>query len=181
MKKGIDLPLKRPLFFKSGMNSRLFSHSFLRYQAFSLTLLVLLTMVLLGGSAFGQAFNFNGGTVEGWFLNGAWDDAGGGPWSESFSSLSWYDQANYPNAPNTDPVGDNRGSLYFSSSVAYPVPSSGTSWWIMQLHSPNLSGNSQWQKAVSYSVRLYRTMASGSLYANLYVKVWDFDQARRIG
>ena len=52
-------------------------------------------------------------------------------------------------------------------------------YWIMEMHSPDLTSNSSWQTAKGFSVRIVEAMSVGNdMLAQLIVKVWDNDQSR---
>lgn len=121
-------------------------------------------------------FDFNDGTAQGWWLDGAYDENGNGPFSSNFS-FSWWDMVNYPNVPFSDPNGDGNGSAMLFTPSGHGINNPAGTWWIMQFHSPDLSGSSTWQTATGYSVEIADAMSVGwTLYCNLYVKVYDFDQ-----
>jgi len=125
-----------------------------------------------------EKFDFNDGTVQGWTLTGAFDENGRGPFSSNFSN-GWQDAVSYSNAPGVDPMGDQKGSLRLATLGGHGITNSGATWWIMQLHSPDLTDFPTWQSAKGYSVEIAECMASfGAIYANLYVTVYDQDQAR---
>jgi PKD repeat protein len=120
-------------------------------------------------------FDFNDGTLQGWTLQGAFDESGNGPFSHQFIGLEWWDQCNYPNPPNTDPVGDGQGSaLFWTLGWTISMPG-GASWCLMQYHSPDLSSSPIWQSADGYTAEIYQqcTAPGQSIYANLYVTVYD--------
>ena len=126
-------------------------------------LLVISFIVALHCAAFGQTFRFDAGT-EGWTLDGPYDpDTGLGPYPSNFSILQW-----------------SAGSIMFEADGGHGIYNPGATWWLMQFLSPNLSGNSAWQSATGYSVRLNDSMSlpGSTLWANLYVAVYDYDQAR---
>ena len=130
------------------------------------------------GPASSVAFDFNDGTAQGWTMQGAFDEDGDGPFQSNFV-FNWYDQVNYPNTPFSDSNGDNNGSIGIFTSSAHGVSNSGATWWIMRYHSPDLSSNNTWQTADGYSVEIADGMSTdGTLYCNLYVKVYDSDQAK---
>ncbi|MFO7889770.1 MAG: fibronectin type III domain-containing protein [bacterium] len=130
------------------------------------------------GPASSVAFDFNDGTAQGWTMQGAYDEDGDGPFQSNFV-FNWYDQVNYPNIPFSDTNGDNNGSIGIFTSSAHGVSNSGATWWIMRYHSPDLSSNNTWQTADGYSVEIADGMSTdGTLYCNLYVKVYDSDQAK---
>ncbi len=130
------------------------------------------------GPASSVAFDFNDGTAQGWTMQGGFDEEGDGPFQSNFV-FNWYDQVNYPNTPFSDPNGDNNGSIGIFTSSAHGVSNPGATWWIMRYHSPDLSSNNTWQTADGYSVEIADGMSTdGTLYCNLYVKVYDSDQAK---
>ncbi len=121
-------------------------------------------------------FDFNDGTAQGWWLDGAYDENGNGPFSSAFT-FSWWDMVNYPNVPFNDPNGDGNGSVMLFTSGGHGINNPSGTWWIMQFHSPDLSGSGTWQGATGYSVELADAMSVwGTLYCNLYVRVYDHDQ-----
>ncbi len=123
-------------------------------------------------------FDFNDGTVQGWTMTGAFDGSGHGPLPNSFTS-GWKDQVNFPSAPGLDPAGDHKGSMHMSTLGGHGISAPGETWWIMQLHSPDLTGNTLWQTARGYTCEIAECMASlQPLYANLFVRVYDQDQAK---
>ncbi|MEJ2629509.1 MAG: hypothetical protein P8078_13275, partial [bacterium] len=123
-------------------------------------------------------FDFNDGTDQGWTMQGAFDEDGDGPFSSNFV-FDWEDQVNYSNVPFSDPTGDNKGSLEIYTSSGHGVSNAGATWWAMQYHSPDLSSNSTWQSVDGYTVEIADGMSTnGTLYCNLYVKVYDLDQAK---
>lgn len=128
-------------------------------------------------TATGTGFHFDGGGVDGWTALGPYDGNGGGPYSSSFS-FEWFDTTNAPGTIGADPADGLGGSIGFSTPGGTGMPSTGSSWWIMQLWSPDLSADTRWQGARGFSVQIAEDMAlSPTLYANLYVQVYDNDQA----
>lgn len=125
----------------------------------------------------GTPFAFNDGTVQGWTLQGAFDEAGGGPFSSGFFSL-WKDEIDHPAPPGQACAGDNCGSFCLGCMSGHGISNPGKTWWIMQMHSPDLSGNSDWQTATGFTVQIANCMGPSTVYANLYVKVYDLDQAK---
>lgn len=124
-----------------------------------------------------EKFDFNDGTVQGWTLAGAFDENAHGPFSSNFFN-GWQDAVNYP-CVGLDQMGDRKGSLRMATLGGHGITNPGATWWIMQLHSPDLAGSPTWQSAKGYTVEIAECMASfGSIYANLFVKVYDQDQAR---
>lgn len=128
-------------------------------------------------SAYGK-FDFNDGTVQGWTLGGAYDEQGRGPFSSAFFD-GWQDAVNFPNPPGLDPMGNQRGTLRLATLGGHGVTNPGANWWVMKLMSPDLSSSPTWQQATGFSVEIAECMASfGQAYANLWVTVYDHDQAR---
>ncbi|MBD3291131.1 hypothetical protein GF337_20155, partial [candidate division KSB1 bacterium] len=118
-------------------------------------------------------FDFDDGTVQGWTLEGAFDNSGGGPLDHSFV-FGWKDPVDYPVPPGADAMGNNLGSIQMFAFGGHGIDNPGQSWWIMRFKSPDLSTSSNWQNAAGYSVEIAECMASfGSLYANLYVVIYD--------
>ncbi len=125
------------------------------------------------GSDIPDKFDFDDGTVQGWSLEGAFDNTGGGPFSHNFV-FGWKDPVNYPNPPGGDASGNNNGSIQMFTMSGHGINNPGQSWWIMRFKSPDLSSAVNWQNASGYSVEIAECMASfGSLYANLYVVIYD--------
>ena len=121
-----------------------------------------------------QKFDFNNGTNQGWTMQGAYDENGNGPYSSNFT-IGWTKLVNYP----TPDPSSNKGSLLLNTSGGHGVTGSSGNYWIMQLISPDLSTDISWQSATGFSVRITENMTVGSsLYANLIVTVYDYDQAR---
>lgn len=129
--------------------------------------------------AFAQQFVFNSGAnLVGWTLQGAFADCNDPcsactPYGHSYA-IDWYDQVNYPDGPNTDPLGNSMGALRMSGSGDTLVPSTASNW-AMRLASPDLSSNSSWQKIVGFSAKLYRALGPGNIYARLFVELFDND------
>jgi hypothetical protein len=149
-----------------------------RCRFLAASVLVAVLAIVLPDAAAGQygTFDFNDGTAQGWWLDGAYDENGNGPFSSAFT-FSWWDMVNYPNIPFNDPSGDGNGSVMLFTSGGHGINNPSGTWWIMQFHSPDLSGSSTWQGATGYSVELADAMSvGGTLYCNLYVKVYDYDQ-----
>jgi hypothetical protein len=148
------------------------------FTGICLVVAILLGLSVRSGSAQYGTFDFNDGTVQGWWLDGAYDENGNGPFT-SYFTFSWWDMVNYPNTPFNDPAGDNNGSAMLFTSGGHGINNPAGTWWIMQFHSPDLSGSSTWQGATGYSVELADAMSVwGTLYCNLYVKVYDIDQGQ---
>jgi hypothetical protein len=123
-------------------------------------------------------FNFDDGTSQGWSLSGAYNDVGQGPHANNFT-FGWKDQVDYPDAPGKDPAGDSHGSIQMTTANSHGISDPGRTWFIMQFHSPDLTSNSVWQAAKGYTLELAECMAvSATMYQNLYVKVYDKDQAK---
>ncbi|MCR4439992.1 MAG: FlgD immunoglobulin-like domain containing protein [bacterium] len=128
-------------------------------------------------STYGK-FDFNDGTVQGWTLDGAWDETGSTRYSSNFFD-GWQDAVSFPNPPGLDPMGDQRGSLRLATLAGHGITNPGANWWIMKLLSPDLAGSPTWQEATGFSVEIAECMANfGQAYANLWVIVYDHDQAR---
>jgi hypothetical protein len=125
----------------------------------------------------GTAYSFDNGTVQGWTIQGAYDNLGAGPFSSHFVSM-WKDDIDFPSPPGQAVAGDSHGSFYLGCANGHGVTGSGGTWWIMQMHSPDLSSASAWQTAKGYSVEIANCMGPSAVYANLYVKVYDYDQTR---
>jgi hypothetical protein len=113
-------------------------------------------------------FDFNDtNSLESWYMDGAYSETGAGPFNTSFS-LSNYSQ-----------------SLSMGQDFLYVSGNPGV-WWIMKLHSPDLTNSPYWQNTVGFSCALENEMTHcgdigghyqcAYLYANLYVKVFDVDQ-----
>ncbi|MBN2009889.1 T9SS type A sorting domain-containing protein [candidate division KSB1 bacterium] len=122
-------------------------------------------------------FNFDDGTVQGWTVSGPYGDGGGGPVSSNFFSI-WKGDVNYPNPPGLDPA-NNDGSFSIGTLNGHGITGglSGT-FWIMQMKSPDLTSNATWQSASGYTIRIADCMGYSKIYANLYVRVYDNDQAK---
>jgi len=141
---------------------------------------ILIALLPRSQAVLAKGFDFNDGTVQGWTLDGPYDPgSGSGPFSSNFVD-GWSDSVNFPNAPGSDPTGDNQGSLQMITSGGHGIEGISGDWWLMKFRSPDLSSSEVWQKASGYSVRIAECMGGGSitLYANLYVKVYDFEQER---
>jgi hypothetical protein len=123
-------------------------------------------------------FAFNDGTAQGWTMQGAFNEAGQGPHANNFA-FGWKDQVDFPDAPGKDPAGDGHGSVQISTSSSHGISDAGRTWFVMQFHSPDLSSLSDWRNAKGYTLEIAECMiASGTMYQNLFVKVFDLDQAR---
>ena len=122
-------------------------------------------------------FDFNDGTVQGWTFSGVYDESdnslGHSMW------FAWWDHANYPNGPNTDPSGDNMGSAMLASLGWSPSVPGANEWAIARVVSPDLSGDASWQAAGGFTVEVFDGLAQGlhTIYANLFVTVYDNDMA----
>jgi hypothetical protein len=125
-----------------------------------------------------QTFSFDDGTAQGWTLAGAYNEAGLGPHASNFT-FGWKDEVQYSGPPGQDPAGDGRGSIRMNTAGGHGITDPGRTWFIMQLHSPDLSASPVWQAAKGYALEIADCMTgSGTLYANAYVTVYDQDQAR---
>ncbi|MBN2356731.1 hypothetical protein JXO59_11510, partial [candidate division KSB1 bacterium] len=125
-----------------------------------------------------DAFTFDDGTTQGWTLVGAYDETGSTQYAHNFQ-FGWKDPVHFPNPPGGDPMGDQNGSIQCFTLGGHGINNPGHTWWIMQYHSPDLSAMPAWQSAKGYTVEMAECMASlGVLYANLYVRVYDHDQAK---
>lgn len=146
------------------------------YNLFYCTLIILLGPA---GISWAVTFDFNDGTAQGWSMDGAYiADITGGPYTHGFIS-EWDTETSYPNAPGLDPVGNLNGSYCMRTiGVSHGISGAAGNWWIMQLKSPDLSTDTDWQNCEGYSVQIAECMVSlGSdpLYANLFVKIYDHD------
>ncbi|MBN1418851.1 MAG: hypothetical protein JXP34_08745 [Planctomycetes bacterium] len=123
-------------------------------------------------------FDFDDGTTQGWTLQGAFDEDGDGPFSSSFA-LGWHDRVEYPSPPGNDASGDQEGALMLGTLGGHGITNPGATWWIMQFHSPDLSGSAAWQNAQGYTAKIAECMgAMTEMRANLFVKVYDNAQSR---
>jgi hypothetical protein len=129
-----------------------------RRLIYGIAVIAILWFGVLHNPALGQTFTFDT-NLQSWTTYGPIDENGSGPFSSNFSALQW-----------------SAGSAMFQAVNGPGISDPGATWWIMQLVSPDLSGNASWQIATGYSVRLRNNMTGSSVYANLYVKVFDRDQ-----
>jgi len=142
------------------------------------TLLISLMLTVTISHAQYGTFDFNDGSVQGWWFDGAYDEDGDGPFSNDFT-FSWFDNVDYPTIPFNDPAGNNKGSLMMYTGGGHGINNPSATWWIMQFHSPDLSSSSTWQTATGFSVQIADAMSlGGTLYANLYIRVYDIDQSQ---
>ncbi|MCK4294966.1 MAG: hypothetical protein KAY65_17340, partial [Planctomycetes bacterium] len=127
-----------------------------------------------------SVFDFNEGTVQGWTLQGAFDPEIYNITFPSNFTNGWNDYFNYPELPGSDPAGNMQGSLQMYTSGGHGIDNPGGEWWQMHFHSPDLSISESWQRASGYSVRIAECMGGGltTLYANLFVNVYDLDLDR---
>jgi len=119
-----------------------------------------------------QKYDFNNGTIQGWTMQGAYDENFKGPYSNNFT-ISWTNIVNYP-TPST-----GCGSILFYCSGGHGITGSSGTYWIMQFISPDLSSISSWQNTTGVSAKIVENMTNGStLYANIIVTLYDQDQAK---
>ena len=133
-----------------------------------------------GQPALAGSFDFDDGTVQGWTLQGAFDPEINNITFPCNFTNGWNDYFNYPEAPGSDPAGNMRGSLQMYTPGGHGIDNPDGEWWLMQFYSPDLSTSESWQRAFGYSVRIAESMGGGliTLYANLFVKVYDLDLDR---
>lgn len=125
-----------------------------------------------------DAFTFDDGTTQGWTLVGAYDESYATLFPNSFIN-GWKDQVHFPHPPGGDATGDLNGCLQCFTINGHGITNPGHTWWAMEFHSPDLSALPAWQSAKGYTVELAECMVSlGILYENLFVQVYDIDQAR---
>ncbi len=147
----------------------------MNFRHLSLAIILGLTIGMISFAS-AQKYDFNDGTLQGWTMKGAFDENGNGPFSNNFV-LSWTNLVNRP-APNP---GSNQGALKMSVSGGAGVSGGTGPWWIMELHSPDLSNHSGWQNAKGFSIEIVdnMTVSTGdTLYAYLWVTVYDYDQTK---
>lgn len=77
-----------------------------------------------------NAFDFNDGTVQDWYVIGAYDESGNGPFSSHFSA-SWADAVSYPTAGLADPIGNNKGSYKICNVMGHGITNPGATYWYM--------------------------------------------------
>ncbi len=138
--------------------------------------LVLTGILLLGLSlpAFGQTYDFDDGSMQGWYSSGPYDENGFSDFTSNFSQMYWDDQTNYPNGLGQDPIRDGNGSITITADNGHGIYLPNSSWWILRFHSENLAELGEWQNADGYTVQINENMGD-QIYANLYVRVYDFD------
>ncbi|MCP4257484.1 MAG: hypothetical protein GY774_08145 [Planctomycetes bacterium] len=153
-------------------------------EKFLIQLVVIVSIFAILGSGgqivLADSFQFNDGTTQEWTLHGAYDPSlGDEPFATNFI-IEWSDSFNYPHLPGSDPIGDDQGSLQLYTPGDHGIDNPRGTWWYMQLQSPDLSSSEIWQKASGYSVKIAESMGAGktTLYANLFVKLYDLDQKR---
>lgn len=115
------------------------------------------------------SFQFDGSAydTQGWWLDGAYSENAEdpGPFDHSFS------------------IGKSNSTLrLYDGSIS----GNSNDWWILRLHSPDLTNSASWQNAVGFRCTLQDSINNcgyiGGYYwcpdshANLYVKVFDVDQ-----
>ncbi len=109
-------------------------------------------------------FDGSGSDEQGWWLDGAYSENSSdpGPFDHTFSI-----------SKNSGTLRLYEGSITGNSNV----------WWIMKLHSPDLTNSSSWQNAIGFQCTLQDEMSHcdtggwpcAKTYANLYVKVFDVE------
>ena len=122
------------------------------------------------------AYYFTSGQ-QGWGLRGAYDNYGNGLLDHNFelypSSVVTYP---YPDILEP-PIGE--GSLCMLTTGPHAVSSPGAQYWVMQIHSPDLSDCEAWQQAGGYTAAIMHNLsATAPIYANLVVRVYDVAEAR---
>ena len=104
-------------------------------------------------------FNFNTGNTQNWITRGPYNQEGT-LLTSNFSSITWSDTTNYPNPIGSDTI-DLNGSVSFScDSGTGVVPVNQDSWWIMEIASPDLTTNLDWQIADGYSIKIIENMST---------------------
>ena len=99
---------------------------------------LVLSLSVRSGSAQYGTFDFNDGTVQGWWLDGAYDENGNGPFS-SYFTFSWWDMVNYPNTPFNDPAGDNNGIVARKFQPGAPAAAEIGVGEVLRLHARGLA------------------------------------------
>ncbi len=134
-----------------------------------------------GGDGSAAGFNFDDGTTQGWTLKDPVIFPAEIPLSSNFSN-GWSDISNYPETPQAARAGDHRGSLQIYTPGGHGIkgPSSSSTFWVINLSSPDLSTSPLWQQAKGYTVRIANCMSSAEipLYVNLHLYFRDPDSGR---
>ncbi|MCZ6617577.1 MAG: hypothetical protein O7E57_05550 [Gammaproteobacteria bacterium] len=96
--------------------------------------------------------SFNQGSIQGWTMDGLYDGDTNNKISIWNFPPFWLDNTDFSSRPMLDPLGDNKGSIMFPMGPG--IPQSSSKKWRVDLISPDLSGDTNWQdiKGISAAV-----------------------------
>ena len=116
-------------------------------------------------------FTFDDGTGQGWWHDGTFVPPSSTPTGSNFV-FDWVDAVDYPST--SDPA-DGNGALSLQTSMGAGVSGAGD-FWITRFRSPALTEFPAWQAAGGNRIRIRNELGSNDVWAQLYVRIFDFDQ-----
>ncbi|MBN1893130.1 hypothetical protein JW906_01495 [bacterium] len=120
-------------------------------------LAVLVLCMAAAPCATADVFNFDQGNLQGWTMQGIYAyETYPAVYANPFSFL-WSDKTQHPGAMDGDPMGNSAGSalaiaVNFDLPAGYP---SGASYWFIDLVSPDVTSDPQWQNMTGVSAEIY--------------------------
>jgi len=136
-------------------------------------------MLIIVSSGFSQAYDFDNGTLQDWTMKGiyAWTPGTTIEYQNPFS-FSWDDETQYPGEADKDPEGDDFGSAsVYTSDLTFPPDFDvGSEWWFVDLFSPDITSNQQWQDITGISLNLHSAgFSSGEGFIQILLDVTKSD------
>ncbi|MBD3386403.1 T9SS type A sorting domain-containing protein [candidate division KSB1 bacterium] len=128
-------------------------HDMLQFKKF-----ILIACLIMAGFTFSFAFDFDSWELQRWTMQGIYAyDTYPTPYTPNPFTLSWDDAIQYPSF--NDPVGNHLGSLRILADQ-FQLPNnfpSGTSYWLVDLISPDVTNQAKWQDITGYSFNLHQS------------------------
>ena len=124
-----------------------------------ITSVAVCAVLSLIGATSARAYDFDDGTLQGWTMQGIGDGNTATYHAPNPFSLGWDDRTQYPGdisvGPHGDPIGNNLGSLAASTgNLILPAGFPSGAWWFIDLVSPSLTANPQWQQMTGLSLKV---------------------------
>jgi hypothetical protein len=118
---------------------------------------ILIGCLIMAGFTFSVAFDFDSWELQRWSMEGIYAyDTYPTLYTPNPFTLSWDDAIQYPSL--NDPAGNNLGSLRIHTEQ-FQLPNnfpSGTSYWLVDLVSPDVTNQIKWQDIIGYSFNLHQ-------------------------
>ncbi|MBN2103200.1 T9SS type A sorting domain-containing protein [bacterium] len=159
------------------------SYQDLSKRKISVVRILVCLLFLITSLSFSQIFDFDNGTLQGWTMQGIYAYNTYPTVYNNPFTLTWDDATQYPGSSGNDPAGNSMGSAsVYASNFTLPSNfSSGASYWLIDIVSPDVTSNQQWQDLTGISLNIHAAgFHSGECSAQILINATRKSDAQEV-